>query len=178
MFMFFGSVLSLGGTSHASSHDDFMTLKAEQKMIKAAHKFSEYFIVDKNGEIVLDADRATLMKSLGVSAEDADLMIAAASELSAIEEPEMEALGFVGMHVNLGPKTRSMGGWAAGIFVGGYIGSYVKYFAVNPAMAGLAAVLVAGTSLAAKNAVDKGLKRISFGHYIPGLSLSKTVTTP
>lgn len=180
-----GSAFAFNNTSHANttdlggSHDfeEIQDLKAQTKMIQTAEKISTYFSVDENNNIIFNADRDTLM-NLGISAEDADLMILASAEFTSIETPEVQAYGFVGIHLNLGPKVRSMSGWAAGTFAAGYVGWYAKTFAVNPVTAGVAALITAGTGLAVKNAVEKNLKKVSIGMDIPFVSLSYNVDIP
>ncbi|SER51399.1 hypothetical protein [Psychrobacillus sp. OK032] len=172
-----GGLFSFSSTSYAST-TEFEDLRAQKKMIKAAEKISSYFSVDENENIIFNADRDTLVNELGVSEEDADLMIQAATELVPSEEPQMQAYGFVGVHLNLGPKVRGMSGWAAGAFAGGYVGWYAKTFAVNPVTAGVAALITASTVLVVKDAVEKNLKRVSIGSNIPGLSLAYNVDIP
>ena len=157
--------------------DDVLEARANRKMIETAEKISGFFSADESGNISLNADRDTLIR-LGISEEDADLMILATTELTIIEVPEVQAHGFVGIHINLGPKTRKMNGWAAGAFAAGYVGWYAKQFATNPVTAGVAYTITAGTALAVKNAVEKNLKRVSIGINIPFVSKSYTINLP
>lgn len=182
------SAFSFNKTSYASSNEiqdlsdfqylgDVQDLRANTKMIQTAEKISSYFSVGEDGNIIFNADRDNLIQ-LGVSEEDADLMILATTELTPSEEPEVQAYGFVGVHLNLGPKVRAMSGWAAGAFAAGYVGWYAKQFAVNPITAGVAGLITAGTALAVKNAVEANLKKVSIGTNISGISLAYTIDIP
>ncbi|WP_404457652.1 hypothetical protein [Sutcliffiella horikoshii] len=146
----------------------------EEMMIETALEVSNYFEENADGSIIFTADIETLM-DMGITESDAELMISAGKELS---HNQIQPDGFVGIHLNLGPRVRNMTAWAVGVFAGGYVGWYAKQFAVNPITAGVAALITAGTGLAVGNAVKKGLKRVSVGMNIPGISLSYTVNIP
>lgn len=122
MIVISGSVFSVG----EASTKDISNLKEEMVMIQAAEKITEYFSVDENGNVSLNANQDTLIKELGISKEDADLMISITEELKLTEAPEIQTYGFVGVHLQLGPKVRKMNGWAAGAFAVGYVGWYAK----------------------------------------------------
>lgn len=72
-----------------------------------------------------------------------------------------------------------MNAWAAGAFVGGYVGWYAKQFAAaGPVGAGVAAVITAGAAATAKWAVENGIRRISLGKYIGGWNWNYTINIP
>ncbi|WP_442248742.1 hypothetical protein, partial [Staphylococcus aureus] len=88
---------------------------------------------------------------MGISEHDSQLMTSMKSEEFSFEENEkkgdMQAYGFVGLHLKLGPKVRSMNAIVAGGFAAGYIGWYTsKIAAAGPWGAGAAAAITAGTS--------------------------------
>ena len=140
----------------------------------AAEKLSKYFVI-KDNRLEINSNADTISKEINVSKEDAQLMIDAAKELpTSIISPR----GFVGVYINLGPKVRKMSGWAAGTFAAGYVGFYLKQFAVNPVTAGVVAVISAGTGAAVKWAVENGIRRVPVGKNIPGLNMSFNVNVP
>lgn len=151
----------------------------EESMMETAEQLSTYFELDQNGNIIFNVDQNTLVKELGISQEDAALMIGASEELSRENVgSQIQARGFVGIYLNLGPKVRKMNGWAAGAFAGGYVGWYAKNFAVNPVTAGVAALITGATTLTVKNAVERGIRRVSLGRNIGGYSWSFNVNIP
>lgn len=143
-------------------YDDSLTVASE--------KLSKYFVI-KDNRLEINSDAETISKEINISKEDAQLMIEAAKELPAnIISPR----GFVGVYINLGPKVRKMNGWAAGTFAAGYVGFYLKQFAVNPVTAGVVAVISAGTGAA----VENGIRRVPVGKDIPGFNMSFNVDVP
>lgn len=155
------------------------TANEEESMVEAAEQLSTYFELDENGNITFNVDQNTLVKELGISKEDAELMISASEELSKeTVDNQKQGRGFVGVYLNLGPKVRKMNGWAAGAFAGGYVGWYAKTFAVNPVTAGVAALITAATTLTVKNAVERGIRRVSLGINIAGYSGAFNVNIP
>lgn len=168
--------------SSSVNAEEGITLNAdneEKSMVETAEQLSTYFELDENGNITFNVDQNTLVRELGISQEDAALMISASEELSEeTVDNQKQGRGFVGVYLNLGPKVRKMNGWAAGAFAGGYVGWYAKTFAVNPVTAGVAALITAATTLTVKNAVERNLRRVSLGKNIAGYSLSFNVNIP
>ena len=113
--------------------------------------------------------------NLGLSQADAQAILDNAS--SAVTSP-IRTRGFVGLHINLGTKTRNMSSWAAAAYVTGYVGWYLKVFATTPATAGAVALISAEVGASVKYAITHGIKRIDVGVNIPFVALSYTVTTP
>ena len=178
VIILFSSFVSFGKTSYASENPpDWETIfsNTDEELTQAANKVSSYFDVDEDDNIIFTADRETLVNELGVSEEDADLMILAAEELP---QSQFQTYGFVGVYLHLGPKVRKMNGWAAGAFAAGYVGWYAKKFAVNPVTAGVAGIITAGTGVAVKYAVENGIRSIPVGKNIPGYRWSYNVNIP
>lgn len=177
----FSSFVTLGETSYASEVSDWEASFSEEtddELTQAAEKVSSYFSMDEDGNLTFAADRDTLVNELGVSEEDAHLMLLAVDELQPEQASKVQPYGFVGISINLGPKVRKMNGWAAGAFAAGYVGWYAKKFAVNPITAGVAGLITAGTAAAVKRAVEKNIRKVRLGRNIPGLSLTYNVNIP
>ncbi|MGD7060537.1 hypothetical protein ACQCU3_03375 [Bacillus altitudinis] len=146
--------------------------------MELAEKLSNDFELDKDGNIHFKADKETLMK-MGISEHDSQLMTSMKSEEFSFEENEkkgdMQTLGFVGLHIKLGPKVRSMNALLAGTFAGGYIGWYTKQIAAaGPWGAGAAASITAGTSAAVAWAVKNKYKKVDVGVNIMFINLAYT----
>ncbi|KAA6450865.1 hypothetical protein [Bacillus swezeyi] len=168
--------------SHASQIDgeNPPEVSADKKQIEMAEKLSNYFELDKDGNIHFTADKETLME-MGISEHDSKLMTSMKPEEFSFEEnkDEIQAYGFVGLHLKLGPKVRAMSAVAAGAFAAGYVGWYVKQIAAaGPWGAGAAAAITASTAGIVGWAVNKGLKKVNVGVNIPFVSLSYTVNIP
>lgn len=173
--------LSLSARAEGVSNDiqNSNNSKYEETMVETAEQLSTYFGLDENGDVTFNVDKDTLVKELGISEEDAVLMLGASEELpKETVSNQMQARGFVGIYMNLGPKVRKMSGWAAGAFAGGYVGWYAKQFAVNPITAGVAALITGSATFSAKYAVENGIRRISLGRNIAGWSMSYNINIP
>lgn len=153
----------------------------EQREIEIGLKLSEYFVLDELGNPTLVIDSETLIKELGMTLEEAreilnfSVSVEEGMEMSSFQSKQR---GFVGLHINLGPSTRKQGAWAAGVYVGGYIGWHLKQLATTPHGAGVVALVSGGIVLAVKSVIERGLTRLSIGADIPFVSLSYTVSTP
>lgn len=157
-----------------SSDDIGSVAVLDEAQQKIADAISGYYTKDSLGNIIFTATLADLM-NLGLSQSDAQAILDSAN---ATTTSSTRARGFVGLYINLGSKTRKMGGWAAAAYVTGYVGWYLKVFATTPATAGAAAVISASVGAATKYAVERGIKRISAGVNIPFISLSYSISTP
>lgn len=147
----------------------------DKEMLQASEKLEGYFDT-VNGVLVINTDVETLASDLNISVSDAQLMIDATNEID-LNTPQLSR--FVGVYINLGPKVRKMNAWAAGAFVGGYVGWYAKQFAAAGTVgAGVAAVITAGAAATAKWAVENGIRRISLGKYIGGWNWNYTINIP
>ncbi len=60
-------------------------------------------------------DKETLME-MGISESDAELMTSISLDALSVNEGEQQLQGFVGLHFNIGKKTRNMSAVAAGAF--------------------------------------------------------------
>ncbi|MEY8443601.1 hypothetical protein AALA52_04995 [Lactococcus ileimucosae] len=141
---------------------------------KIADALSDFYSFDKEGKVQFNATVKDLT-ALGISEKDAKLMIEDANE---IKESPLRARGFVGLHINLGPRVRSMNAWAAGVYAGGRVGFALKIFATTPHTAGVVAIIAGGVVGAVRWAVQNRVRRVSVGVYIPRVSLSRTVSLP
>lgn len=148
------------------------TLTSEQQDV--ANAIANYYAKDSSGNVTFTASLSDLM-NLGLSQADAQAILDNAS--SAVTSP-IRTRGFVGLHINLGTKTRNMRSWAAAAYVTGYVGWYLKVFATTPATAGAVALISAGVGASVKYAITHGIKRIDVGVNIPFVALSYTVATP
>lgn len=156
--------------------DYYPNMVVDKAQIEAAIQLSDYFQMDADGKVEFTADKETLME-MGISEHDAELMIKASKEEFSFSE-DNQLNGFVGVHLNLGPKVRGMAAWAAGIYAGAYVGWHIKKFAKTPHTAAVAALISATVGVVVGNAVRYGLRRVSIGNNIPGWSLSYTVNIP
>lgn len=141
---------------------------------KIADALSDFYSFDKEGKVQFNATVKDLT-ALGISEKDAKLMIEDANE---IKESPLRVRGFVGLHINLGPRVRSMNAWAAGVYAGGRVGFALKIFATTPHTAGVVAIIAGGVVGAVRWAVQNRVRRVSVGVYIPRVSLSRTVSLP
>lgn len=169
--------------SHASQgNNENPPVSVDKKQLELAEKLSNYFELDKDGNIHFTADKETLME-MGISEHDSLLMTSMKSEEFSFEENEkkgdMQTLGFVGLHLKLGPKVRSMNAIVAGGFAAGYIGWYTsRIAAAGPWGAGAAAAITAGTSGAVAWAVKNKYKKVDVGVNIMFVNLAYTVKIP
>ncbi|MDR2832638.1 MAG: hypothetical protein LBV67_02865 [Streptococcaceae bacterium] len=150
----------------------------EQRDVKLAEKLTNYFQVDDNN-VVLNVDKDTLINELGMSEEEATEILNL-SQIYASENiivPNRQR-GFVGLHLDFGPKLRSLGAWAAGLYVGARVGWYLKQFATTPHTAGVVAIISGSIVWVVKEAIRTGLRRQSIGVNIPGWSWSFRVSFP
>ncbi|MGF9725796.1 hypothetical protein ABEX00_19595 [Bacillus safensis] len=155
--------------SYASQgNNETHPVSIDKKQLELAEKLSNYFELDKDGNIHFTADKETLME-MGISEHDSLLMTSMKSEEFSFEENEkkgdMQTLGFVGLHLKLGPKVRSMNAIVAGGFAAGYIGWYTSR-------------ITAGTSGAVAWAVKNKYKKVDVGVNIMFVDLAYTVKTP
>lgn len=162
-----------------SSHEmDIITQNGkfsyDEDLLKDSIKLQDYFGYNEYGEIVLNLTKEELV-ALGFTESEAD-------ELLAISESgvrKSKSRGFLGVYIHLGPKARSLGGWAAGTFAAGYVGFYCKELAaLGPAGAGAAALITASVGLSVKWAVENGVRVVPIGQYVPGFNLSFNVHVP
>ncbi|WMT28929.1 hypothetical protein RE735_17990 [Bacillus aerius] len=156
--------------SHASQgNNETPPVSVDKKQLELAEKLSNYFELDKDGNIHFTADKETLME-MGISEHDSQLMTSMKSEEFSFEENEkkgdMQTLGFVGLHIKLGPKVRSVNALLAGTFAAGYIGWYTKQIAA------------AGPSAAVAWAVKNKYKKVDVGVNIMFINLAYTVKIP
>lgn len=140
----------------------------------AIEGISELFKIDSNGNTVFTGTVNDLI-SLGFSESDAKIAV---EEASLLVSEDSNYRGFVGLHINFGPRVKKMNGWAAGTFVGGYVAFQLKAFMTTPVTAGVVAVISGGIVAAVKAAIDKHYNRISIGVYIPHYSKAFNVRTP
>ncbi|MEY8537981.1 hypothetical protein AALM99_05935 [Lactococcus muris] len=141
---------------------------------KIADAIADFYSFDKNGNAQFNATVKDLT-ALGISEKDAKLIIADAGN---VQESPLRARGFVGLHINLGPRVRSMNAWAAGLYAGGQVKFALKIFATTPHTAGVVAIIAGGVVGAVRWAVQNRVRRVSVGVYIPRVSLSRTVSLP
>ncbi|MFW6772634.1 hypothetical protein [Weissella cibaria] len=146
----------------------------DNETIASGRALEKYFVIENN-QIRLRVDADTLANAMHVSTQMAQMMI---DNTNQNYRSEFSTMGFVGVYINLGPKVRNMGGWAAAAFATGYVGFYLKNFAATPVTAGVAGVVSAGAGAAVKYAVEHGIKRVPVGKNIPGVSLSYVVQVP
>ncbi|WP_342503187.1 hypothetical protein [Bacillus sp. FSL K6-1000] len=168
--------------SYASQgNNETHPVSIDKKQLELAEKLSNYFELDKDGNIHFTADKETLME-MGISEHDSLLMTSMKSEEFSFEESEkkgdMQTLGFVGLHLKLGPKVRSMNAIVAGGFAAGYIGWYTSRIAAGPWGTGAAAAITAGTSGAVAWAVKNKYKKVDVGVNIMFVDLAYTVKIP
>ncbi|WP_144472828.1 hypothetical protein [Bacillus safensis] len=161
--------------SHASQgNNETPPVSVDKKQLELAEKLSNYFELDKDENIHFTADKETLME-MGISEHDSLLMTSMKSEEFSFEENEkkgdMQTLGFVGLHLKLGPKVRSMNAIVAGGFAAGYIGWYTSRIAA-------AGPWGAGTSGAVAWAVKNKYKKVDVGVNIMFVDLAYTVKIP
>lgn len=147
--------------------------KPDNKMLEKAKILADHFYITRRGAIGLKGDPKELANLLGVSETDAQLYFEAVQDL-----PNVYMKGPVGIRFNLGPKVRSMSGWAAGTFAAAYAGWHLKQFAVNPATAGFTAVISGAIGWAVKTAVENHKKTTLAVVHIPGVDLVYTVNVP
>ena len=152
-------------------HDNSSYGSIDDEIVSSGRALEQYFVIEGH-QIRLHVDADTLAKAMNVSTKTAQLMIDNTNE---INNSVSITNGFVGVYINLGPKVRGMGSWAAAAFATGYVGFYLKNFAVNPLTAGVAS---AGAGAAVKYAVEHGIKRVPVGKNIPGISMSYVVQVP
>jgi|GEM_PF-1783327 len=153
----------------------------EQRQLEVGEKLSELFTQDSEGNLIIGANSKELQRKLGISENEAQQLIEATNEIGQdidVQSRRSMARGFVGLHLNLGPSTRKMNGWLAGTFVAGYVGWHLKKFAVSGVTAGAVAVISGAIGWVVKTAVERGLRFVSVGTFIPNVSLAFSVTTP
>lgn len=141
---------------------------------KIADAITDFYALDEEGKIKFNATVKDLT-DLGISEKDAKLMIEDAEE---IQDVPMRLRGFVGLHINLGPKIRAMNAWAAGLYAGGRVGFALKVFATNPHTAGVVTIISGSVVGSVRWAVQNRVRRISVGVHLPRVSLSRTVSLP
>ncbi|MDG6120139.1 hypothetical protein [Lactococcus formosensis] len=141
---------------------------------KIADTITDFYALDEEGKIKFNATVKDLT-DLGISEKDAKLMI---EDAEAIQDVPMRLRGFVGLHINLGPKIRAMNAWAAGLYAGGRVGFALKVFATNPHTAGVVAIISGSVVGSVRWAVQNRVRRISVGVHLPRVSLSRTVSLP
>jgi hypothetical protein len=141
---------------------------------KIADAITDFYALDEEGKIKFNATVKNLT-DLGISEKDAKLMI---EDAEAIQDVPMRLRGFVGLHINLGPKIRAMNAWAAGLYAGGRVGFALKVFATNPHTAGVVAIISGSVVGSVRWAVQNRVRRISVGVHLPRVSLSRTVSLP
>ncbi|MGG3572368.1 hypothetical protein ABES25_01125 [Bacillus gobiensis] len=168
--------------SHASQVNDEYPpeVNVDKEQIEMAEKLSNYFEQDADGSVRFTADKETLME-MGISESDIELMTSTGPEEFSFDEnkSEMQTYGFVGLHLELGPKVRAMNAVVAGAFAGGYIGWYTKQIAAaGPWGAGAAAAITASTAGVVGWAVNRSLQKVDVGVNISYVSLSYTVKIP
>lgn len=153
--------------------------KEDQRQLDVAEALSNYFVEREDGSAVLEVDALTLVNDLDLTEEEAQAILQTSDEFSeGVNQTPNRQRGFVGLHINLGAKTRKMGAWAAGAYVGGYIGFQLKVFATTPATAGVVAVISGSVVWVVKQAVEKGIRRVSVGANIPYVAKAFNVNTP
>lgn len=141
---------------------------------KIADAISDFYSFDEEGKIQFTATIQDLT-SLGISERDAKLMIEDANE---VQDSPLRARGFIGVHINLGPRVRSMNAWAAGAYAGANVAFALKAFAVTPHTAGVVGIISTGVGAAVRWAVQNRVRRVSVGTYRPGFAMSRTVSLP
>lgn len=141
---------------------------------KIADAITDFYALDEERKIKFNATVKDLT-DLGISEKDAKLMI---EDAEAIQDVPMRLRGFVGLHINLGPKIRAMNAWAAGLYAGGRVGFALKVFATNPHTAGVVAIISGSVVGSVRWAVQNRVRRISVGVHLPRVSLSRTVSLP
>ncbi|KHD44475.1 hypothetical protein ACVRZD_09360 [Streptococcus hongkongensis] len=144
-----------------------------EDLVKAGQKLEAYFYVQEDGSIGLKGSPKELSQLLNISETDAQLYFEAVKEL-----PNVYQKGAVGIRFNLGPHVRGLNGWAAGAFAAGYAGWHLKQFAVNPATAGVVAVISGAIAAVVKAAVESHKTTTLAVVYIPGVELVYTVNVP
>lgn len=142
-------------------------------LLRNGQKLEAYFFVQEDGSVGLKGNPNELSRLLSISETDAQLLFEAVKEL-----PNVYQKGAVGIRFNLGPKVRGMSGWAAGTFAVGYAAWYLKQFAVNPATAGVAAVISGAIGWTVKTAVESHKTTTLAVVYVPGVELVYTVNVP
>lgn len=151
----------------------FNNVSVSEDIINASQILENYFYLDKFGNVNLKGTPEELAKNLGISITEAELMYQVTKEL-----PNCYDRGYVGFKFILGPKIRSMSGWAAGTYATGYVGWYLKQFAVNPATAGNVALISGAVGWSIKTAIEKHWKVSNAIVYIPFVNFVYTVHLP
>lgn len=169
-FVIYGDTLSTTISENMVATDYILT----QKQQEIANSISNFYSVDTTGKVQFDASVNDLT-TLGLSEGDANAIIL---DAKANQMNPLRTRGFVGLHINLGTQVRKMSSWAAGVYVTGYVGWYLKVFATTPVSAGVVAIISAGIGGAVGYAVSHGIKRVDVGVNIPFAAFSYTVTTP
>lgn len=159
-------VLKINGKS-------FNNVSVSKDIMNAGQVLENYFYLDKFGNVKLKGTPEELAKKLGISISEAQSMYEVTKEL-----PNRYDRGDVGFKFVLGPKTRSMGGWAAGTYATGYVGWYLKQFAKNPATAGAVALVSGAVGWAVKTAVEKHWRVADATVYVPFANLVYKVHLP
>lgn len=154
-----------------NSKTDFELSDKDQKIADA---ITDFYSLDEEGNVKFNATVKDLT-DIGIPEKDAKLMIEDAEE---IQDIPMRLRGFVGLHINLGPRIRAMNAWAAGLYAGGQVGFALKVFATTPHTAGVVAIISGSVVGAVRWAVQNRVRRISIGVYLPRVALSRTVSIP
>ncbi|MGP4073784.1 hypothetical protein ACTWQB_14670 [Piscibacillus sp. B03] len=187
VFSLFAPTSFAGGINNIGNEESIDRKTSEnfnvsEESEQLAVELSDYFETDSNGEVVFTADKETLIE-MGISERDAELMISTDLNKGSFkeikDEGEYQTQGFVGLHLNLGPRVRAMSAVAAGGFAAGYVGWHIKQIAkAGPWGAGAAAAITASVAGTVGYAVNKGLRKVSVGVNIPFVSMSYTVNIP
>lgn len=156
---------TVNGIQHTYSYTD--------EVSQLGQKLEQYFYLDNNGNVRLSGTEDELSNVLGISKEDARLLLEYSESL-----PNIYDRGFVGLTLRLGPTVRSMSGVLAGGFAAGYCGWYLKQFAVNPATAGVVGAISAGIGGAVGWAVSHGIRTVDVGVNVPAVSMRLYVNVP
>lgn len=116
----------------------------DKEQIELAENLSKFFEEDANGNVEFTADKETLVE-LGISESYAEIMTSISLDALSVNEREQQLQGFVGIHFNIGKKTRNMSAVAAGAFAAGYIGYYTKQIAAAGPWGAAAAATITAT---------------------------------
>lgn len=151
----------------------FNNVSVSEDIMNAGQVLENYFYLDKFGNVNLKGTPEELAKDLGITVTEAELMYQATKEL-----PNLYERGPVGFRFNLGPKVRGMGGWAAGTFATGYVGWYLKQFAVNPATSGVVALISGAVGWSVKTAVENHWRVANATVEVPFVNFVYTINLP
>lgn len=167
------NVLEINGNGNFTVNGVVKTYSEQDRVSQLGQKLEKYFYLDNSGNVKFSATQEKLTNELGISVEEANLIMKLSEDL-----PNLYDRGFVGLTLHLGPTVRGMTGFAAGTFAAGYCGWYLKQFAVSPVTAGVVAVISGSIGGAVGWAVTNGLRSVDVGVNVPATTMRFNVYVP